>query len=79
LETIVHNCQIAQLLIAPCRSHKEKMETHKGMYNGREGMSSLSLPRYLEKAQDITCTMHYLLLSLLLGDGARKEAAGVKQ
>jgi hypothetical protein len=52
---------IAQLLIAPRRSRKEKMETHKGMYNGREGMSSLSLPRYLEKAQDIIvqCIISY--------------------
>jgi hypothetical protein len=35
------------------------------MYNGREGIPSLSSPHYLEKAQDITCIMHYLLLSSL--------------
>jgi hypothetical protein len=35
------------------------------MYNGREGMPSLSPPRHLEKAQDVTYTMHYLLLSSL--------------
>jgi hypothetical protein len=36
----------------------------KGMYNDREDMS-LSFPRYLEKAIDISCTMHCLLVSSL--------------
>jgi hypothetical protein len=35
------------------------------MYNDREGMPSLSPPNHLEKAQDITYTIHYLLLSSL--------------
>jgi hypothetical protein len=37
----------------------------KGMYNGREAMPSFSPPYHLEKAQDVTCAMHYLLLSSL--------------
>jgi hypothetical protein len=37
----------------------------KGMYYGREGIPSLSLPHHLEKALNMTCTMHYLLLSSL--------------
>jgi hypothetical protein len=38
---------------------------HKDMYNGRESMPSLSPPHHLEKAQDITGTMHYILLTSL--------------
>jgi hypothetical protein len=37
-----------------------------GMYNDREGAPSLSRPHHLEKAQDITYTMHHLLLSSLI-------------
>jgi hypothetical protein len=37
-----------------------------GMYNGREGMPSLSSLYHLKKAQDITYTIYYLLLSSLI-------------
>jgi hypothetical protein len=37
----------------------------KGIYNGREGISSLSPTRHLEKTTNISGTMHYLLLSFL--------------
>jgi hypothetical protein len=37
----------------------------KGMYNAREDTPSLSPPCHLEKAIDISCTMHHLLLSYL--------------
>jgi hypothetical protein len=36
-----------------------------GMYNAREDMHFLSPPHHLEKASDMTYTMHYLLLSSL--------------
>jgi hypothetical protein len=35
------------------------------MYNGREDMPSLSSPYHLEKALNMICTMHCLLLSSL--------------
>jgi hypothetical protein len=50
----------------PTRSPGQRLpecDCIKGMYNSIEGMHSLSPPRHLEKAQDITCTMYYLLLS----------------
>jgi hypothetical protein len=42
-----------------------KLMFYKGMYNARECMPSLSPPHHLEKAPDMTYTMHYLLLSSL--------------
>jgi hypothetical protein len=41
-------------------------DIRKGIYSGREDTPSLSCPHHLEKAQDITCTMHHLLLSSLV-------------
>jgi hypothetical protein len=41
------------------------LESYKGTYSGREGMPSLSPPHHLEKEQEITYTMHYLLLPSL--------------
>jgi hypothetical protein len=46
-----------------CKVHAD--DGSQGMYNGREGMPSLSSSYHLEKAQDITYTMYYLLLSSL--------------
>jgi hypothetical protein len=37
----------------------------KKMYNGKEDILILSPPYYLGKANYISCTMHYLLLSSL--------------
>jgi hypothetical protein len=36
------------------------------MYNAREGAPSLGLSHHVEKAQNITYTMHHFLLSSLV-------------
>jgi hypothetical protein len=45
---------------------RDLTDGHQGMYNGRKGMPSLCPPHHLEKAEDITYTMHNLLLLSLI-------------